>query len=516
MSAQAPPPLPTSGVWPLPLLCSDSHCERARYGRCEDGGAPPGTGVGNSSAPRCPLGTSCRTCGQRGQSYIAPWHTLPPARVAGPHIELIDAAAAKLLAPPAAEVEAGLHRPGGCTSLGSNAALCCSGLDNSDSPWRGQACTLTAVALGGRAARSSASAPARCMPSGWVQATAGHLPLSCVDLLTSHARALIPNPDPLLRLNSLAVGSAANGRPCSSLPQGNAALCCAARDGSAENAGQLCVSALPGAAFTAARPYAGGATCEAANIVAATQPELASDCAELEALACELPAGVGCNQMEGGGTSCCGFKDGRAGTAWGGSPCVAAAPGRSFRDVDGSQYACQPANWAVRYQPISAQRDADEQCQAGRTRWCSSSGVTLATAVGTVAGAAALVVLLLLLVSVERRRHRKTSARLEEHELDAQLAVQHTAVAGLIEVLGSRINSTTYSIPHASTARNSSLSSSLSPARLRRSARASRYARVSEPEGELEEAEAAEADGVEAEVEAGGAEGEGEGEAAGR
>lgn len=326
-----------------PLMCLNTCSLRSVI--CVDGGAAAGVAVSNTStASKCGIGTQCRECGPRGMTYINESYEGARLASATSKVAAWVQHARSIIVDGSSDVDEEQALPGSCETLhGHGAALCCSSVDNSVSPWRGQPCVPVAHSTILGDGRGS-----RCRPSGAVLEALGHLPLSCGDLVSSARREVVARRS--VERNETSSGS------CASIPAPNAALCCAARDGSPHNAGQLCI---PGAFST-------GATCEAASWVVAYEPVRSASCAVMEGRACALPRGVGCNERRA--SSCCGYKDGRLSTVWSGVPCVPAMAGERFSDrgfsddlgdglVDGRQhdgehgegeFECQPATWVAR------------------------------------------------------------------------------------------------------------------------------------------------------------------------
>lgn len=197
----------------IPLLCENScqyghqHDDRVDWvvtaddDTCADGGPALGaTLIHNTTGTRsiCPLGSQCDTCGLRGQAFInATWHESLDAAsthrfqasttvgAIESHVELLASwlyPGDSVISPEVAE----LIRPGACATLsGGGAALCCSALDNSASPYWGQACVpLLAV-------NAPVGSEVRCAPSGWVLNRTGFLPVSCSNLVLDGRRAIL-------------------------------------------------------------------------------------------------------------------------------------------------------------------------------------------------------------------------------------------------------------------------------------------------------------------------------------
>ena len=311
-----------------PLLC-DNTC-RAHGGYviegCVDSGPPLGnvSSLSNGSSSQCALGTQCAECGVRGQALVNESHHLA---MSSGHFGAITAKVSSLASKwrqsdAAAVTEDELHHllaPGSCAALsGGGGALCCSALDNSATPYRGQAC------LPLPAAHAPTGSRIRCVPSGWMLSRMAFLPVSCADIILGGKRKIIAQ-----HVGAFVDESSSSTTPlqlrnakCASLPSRNDALCCAALEGrsrgpvestsiSSDRAheradtrhdafyGQPCVPSRPGATFTT------GSTCEPASWVVAHEPQLAGSCAQLSATQCLLPKGVGCNERSDG---CCGYK----------------------------------------------------------------------------------------------------------------------------------------------------------------------------------------------------------------
>ena len=363
----------------IPLLCENScqyshqHDDRVDWvvtaddDTCADGGPALGaTLIHNTTGTRsiCPLGSQCDTCGLRGQAFInATWHESLDAAsthrfqasttvgAIESHVELLASwlyPGDSVISPEVAE----LIRPGACATLsGGGAALCCSALDNSASPYWGQACApLLAV-------NAPVGSEVRCAPSGWVLNRTGFLPVSCSNLVLDGRRAILSMHRREAPAHLASISPAQLSAPrCSTVPAGNDALCCAARDGSrgehpmGEQYGQLCVPSRPGTTFST------GSTCEPASWVVQSEPEQAASCERLHVGRCELPGRGGCLSQRAG-EPCCGYTEGRTGTVWGSASCVEAADGTPFLDSHGTQFHCAPAPWVVGYQPMSDVRE---------------------------------------------------------------------------------------------------------------------------------------------------------------
>ncbi len=118
-------------------------------------------------------------------------------------------------------------------------------------------------------------------------------------------------------------------------------------------------------------------------------------------------------------------QDGRAGTLWGSSSCIAAAEGTPFVDSHGAAFACAPAAWVASYQPL--QRVRAGACGGERLQLCTVQPVPLSTMLLAVGGGLVGCLLLGLCVCCERRAHGLTRVRLEEKEMDAVLEVRSAA-----------------------------------------------------------------------------------------
>ena len=456
-------------------LSCEHTCPHHIYS-CADGGAPLGDAIGNTTAARCLPGTQCRECGLRGQALINATHTsmlqdetsavvgaiTSHVRTATSHVRSAAQGRLDWLLGAEASPEdfANVTQPGSCATLSDGGgALCCSALDNSAGPYWGQACVPLPEA------HAPIGSHVRCAPSGWVIARLRFLPVSCGDLVLGEQREIIGPEDSIIgqQMTALtALTPPADGstepptddlqqqqaerpsfepRGCSGLPHGNDALCCAARDGDADDPwaerpsgpsyGQLCVPSRAGLTFST------GSTCEPADWVVATEPARAGSCARHRLAMCELPKGIGCNaQLERDG--CCGYKDGRSGTVWEGASCVAAADADDpFVDTLGARFTCAPAPWVARYQPQAAREGA---CGDEGLRLCSVQSVPLQALLASVGGVALCCMLLGLCICCEKRAHGLTRVRLEERDLDAVLEVQGSTLKELIGVLGRRLS----------------------------------------------------------------------------